>query len=478
MSNETPGLPTDVVITGTNLDSTGVTCVDGDFNINAGATSIFISHILGFIYDDNKKSGTNVEHFGTLSYVPPFLLTDPSTYIAIDPSGAIIAKNVQFTEAEQLSNVVIAEIIHPAGVITSVIPKFNLIVKSPDQIEDLLQFFAPTTRGIAITSNGANLQLNRSAGKILKRDINYIANSSNPHVLETPAQTPMTFNYVLLNSTKFANTTLVDPDNYDNGGILTPLAAGTFTIQRVGVLFDQSNTIQYGTVQYNTLSAALAAFSNITLVYPEEKGISEGAVFQYILIQQGTTNLSDAQFVTTDNSGDVSTDDGTQSLIKMNNLADLSNVNFARINLGVGAANGIASLDAATTVPEPQIPIDIPRFDDIKKNHSILDRVIVNSNIFIEVANFPFIASEYINATNLRITFYSVLAIVDSRSIELEINDYVTTNNIHSAVIATTGFQSIVIPKPASNVVIQLNVKKTSPNGNPSFIRGLNFTWE
>ena len=100
--------------------------------------------------------------------------------------------------------------------------------------------------GNKYTANGANLQLNKSAGLIFKLGSNFANDWKNPHELAQTAGTSLTFRYRTQNGTEGSDRINLDPALYDLSNVLTAVPNNKFTIQTVTMFQSGVTRIQYG----------------------------------------------------------------------------------------------------------------------------------------------------------------------------------------------------------------------------------------
>ena len=153
--------------------------------------------------------------------------------------------------------------------------------------------------GNIISANGANLNINKSAGSSYSFGFNYASGgANNPNFITNPVETAATFRYVtqLTNSVSATRTTL-DVANYDVGGVITAIPGGgsTSAIHRVflmpsGVAGAQI-IIQYGQANYSSLANAVAAIGiESFIINPDIDGF--GVLLCYIACTKSATALN------------------------------------------------------------------------------------------------------------------------------------------------------------------------------------------
>jgi hypothetical protein len=162
-----------------------------------------------------------------------------------------------------------------------------------NQLHDLLEAIGPlSTTGNVYSANGANLNLNRSAGSIFKFASN--PDYDNPHTLAIAGMTAGTLIYNTSTGTIISSGTTVNVTQYESApGVLTTLTNNRWVIQRI--FFTQSGLtrIQLGTAQYQTLLDAEAAVANEPFTI-EANLAREGILRCHMIVQKNATALNDA----------------------------------------------------------------------------------------------------------------------------------------------------------------------------------------
>lgn len=172
--------------------------------------------------------------------------------------------------------------------------------QDPNQLADLMDALGPfSLTGNRVTAVAGTLQFNKSAGVMFSRGSSHDVAHDNPHEHDTPAQSPAQFRRLLQTSASVTPlVNVIDPLNYDVGGVLTPVAggAGSTTIQRVWLnpadtTVDQIS-VQYGQTVYSSLAAGVDAIGTGTFI--ATPGIESLAVIiAYIVVTRVATNLAD-----------------------------------------------------------------------------------------------------------------------------------------------------------------------------------------
>lgn len=287
--------------------STGVVS-GGHITVNAGNPgAIDITEMVGYVVDyatDPFNPATTRVHLPAQTVaLDAAALARGVTWWLVDAGGNIIQQEARPTNTQQRSHIVLGVIFQVGGVIIS-IDSLPVLLRQPmSQLTDLMDALGPfSLSGNVITPNGANLQINQSDGTIFARAFNHVAptggpESNDPHVAPTLAQAPAQWFYATRNSVNPIPTTLINPTQYDNGGVLTPVGGGsnTATVQRIwiyptGVAANQVQ-VQYGQNVYASLSAAVSSIGSTDYVaFPQT---AAAALVVYLAVIRTATNLSD-----------------------------------------------------------------------------------------------------------------------------------------------------------------------------------------
>jgi hypothetical protein len=225
-----------------------------------------------------------------------FLLSNPVTYIGLsgNSSNDIVQSSKPFTQSERRDLLELGVVVHVGNSTVTVVNNHPTIGIDPtQQLYDLIDGlgFFNLDGGNVYTYNGANLNIDKSGGDIFANGSNYVLDSKNPHVKYLTSGSSITFKYRLRDSTEFSGTTIIDTNNYDLNGVLTPVPTNKFTIQRI-VLFTSNQTrIQYGQNVYDSIDDAEASLSTEDFII--EKNINENSLLRgFLITKEGTTDLS------------------------------------------------------------------------------------------------------------------------------------------------------------------------------------------
>lgn len=472
MSNEPLDLPTDPGFPGGMIDSTGLVRISGALEIKPGKLSVRLPPFLGYVFDELELRAYKIQFPGIGDYTPAYLTTHDHTYVLIDRTAGLIVQNTNPTTDDKRMNIFLCDIVHPGGFVAALVPKFDYVVQESNALGDALRFLDPVIRGCKIIANGANLQLDIYSGSILIRNSEDLTRTD---VLDIDAGTAISFVYSMVDSVYSAVGTNINPENYDNGGVLTVVPPGLFTVQRIGITHEKQFVIQYGTILFGSMTNALAYITNADVNFEVEPGLTQGATLAYLAIQQGCASLlvgAQAQLHKTNNFGEAmeppTAVSAAGALLVANNLSDLANVVTARSNLGAGAPSGLATLDISGKVPNSQLPFT-------KQYYGSTGTLKVHNTISTKVLESILDNTTSLNATNVRIQFY--VEIVD-RNLDYVIFNDTLPGLITSGSMAVSGFQNIVVAKPIATSVLSVRMSKNIIGGTDPFVRGLVISYE
>lgn len=288
--------------------STGVAS-GGRLSVNAmDPAAVDISAMDGYIV--NYLAGTQAEPAITrVKTVDQTVSLDAAallrtvTWWLVDSSGTVIQQATKPTNPQFRTHIVLGVTGFVGGSIVNILALPVILPGQGNQLVELIESLGPfNVSGNAITANGANLMLDHASGTLFSRSFNHFDGptlTNDPHVATTTAQSPASFTYATQATTTFPSpVTLVDPANFDSGGVITPVGGGSnrSTVQRI-YLFPVDATanqllILYGQATYASLSEAVAAVS--TEDFTPNPAVGAGGVFiASIALIRTATDLSD-----------------------------------------------------------------------------------------------------------------------------------------------------------------------------------------
>lgn len=288
--------------------STGVAS-GGELDV-AGAQSVRIHPLVGYVVDNSdivsvQPSIIQVDYPGATVSLSAASLTRTITWWLLDTAQNVIQQANRPGATQRRTHLVLGATIFDTNTLT-LLEAQTLPVTLPqqaNQLVDLMDSLGPfSISGNVVSPNGANLQINKSAGTAFARSFNLFASgvlTDDPHVSSSPAQSPATFRRILQTPSIVTPplVTTLDPANYDVNGVLTPVGGGanSSTIQRVWLFAANTLTlqvvVQYGQSVYNSLTAATAAIGSGRFV--PAPVTDDAALIGYVVLTRTATNLSD-----------------------------------------------------------------------------------------------------------------------------------------------------------------------------------------
>ena len=276
--------------------STGVFSYTGA--TTASTTSFYVSPVKGWIVDEVSNPLSPqliyIDYTGG-THTAIYVTSSTQTWFYITSGNTIAQSNIPLTEQQRRENIFLGKLGHANK--TSIVNVFN----SPDQllspIAQLRDMFDPIqyiNGGIYPSANGVNLNFNTSAAYLYGLGINFTNNILQPNSFYVSGNSPTTFQYRTQTGGTAANTTLIDPNNYDVGGVVTAVGGGAnaSTNQRIFVLANGQIRVQYGQTVYNTLAEAIAGSQTETF-NTFSNFATNGILIGILSVTKATTNLSD-----------------------------------------------------------------------------------------------------------------------------------------------------------------------------------------
>lgn len=261
------------------------------------ATSFTIALGVGLIVDNTVIPATisEISWSAKTDVAVTNIGTQPLTFVAIDSGGNVIQQATDFTDVQHRQYIVIGSVIHTnLTTVTAVNQSQHLAISPQSQLNDLMQAIAGFNySGNLFSANGANLNINKSAGIIFKQGSGYAVSANNPNSATTGALTAASFRYNNQTGAASGILTAIDPNNYDNAGTTTAVPVNKFTTQRIFLFSSNLLAIQRGQTVYNSLAEAKAAIQTETFVV--NSSISPNGILRgFLIVKEGTTALNNA----------------------------------------------------------------------------------------------------------------------------------------------------------------------------------------
>lgn len=285
--------------------STGI-AYGGIMTVNGGNPAAFdITEAHGFIADYTTDPANPTIIAVTVPAQTVVLsgaaLTRQDNWWVANAAGVITALPSQPTPAQRRSSLQLGA---TAGAIGTgfifAIQSLPVVLNQPaNQFYDLAYGLGSFSQsGNRLSANGANLKFNKSVGRAFAASFGQTFTPGAPHMVNSPSETPVIFRYATRLSSSFGPaTTDIDPDNYDVGGVVTPISGDPDTcvahhvfLFGTGVAGNQV-AVQYGQTIYASLVTALAALpTSPYIVNPDYEGT--GILVGWIIAMRMATALN------------------------------------------------------------------------------------------------------------------------------------------------------------------------------------------
>lgn len=272
-----------------NARSTGIiqggdlTVAGNVFSISAGTAQILN------IFDPQNPTYTPISWTAKTNVTPS--LTG-IVYLYFDATDDTLKQsNTAPTYVLRGTRIYIGRVIYNGGIIQGFAQDKDYVQQLGLQLRilaDAIGLMRITQGTLLVTTNGANLSLNYTAGDLFDFGVNGL---NDPHEIAMPGATAFTFQYITRSTTIATNRTTIDPENYNpSGTTVSAVSNNRWTVQDV-ILFPTGNIrIQYGQNQYLTSADAVDAIRN--RIYERNPATSLGFRMAFIIVQKGTTDLT------------------------------------------------------------------------------------------------------------------------------------------------------------------------------------------
>ena len=277
-------------------NSTGI--IEGGYlTIGTPNTTFSISDGRGMVTDNTVNQGkiTPVKWTGKTNITATYIGSGLVSYVAINSAATVVQQLTPFTYAQSRTLIVVGSLIHVNLTNLDAINQLSEIVINPlNQLNDLNYSLGQFSfSGNVFTANGANLNINKSAGKIYSHGANWAINNLDPNTVTLAQLTALTFQYRFQTGTNGATGIAINPDIYDVAGVSTAVPPAKFTIQRIYSFVSNNVKIQPGQTLYTTLALAKSALQ--TEVFVTESSINDNGIIRgFLIVKQGATDLTSA----------------------------------------------------------------------------------------------------------------------------------------------------------------------------------------
>jgi hypothetical protein len=302
-----------------NAISTGIFTYTG--MTKTSNTTFQVSPALGWIVQNTYGYSTLpdvilVNFSGTTTgQTTPYLTTSDATYVLITTASTLSFQTTFPSPQQRRENIFVGKVVHPNR--TSILAINNTVDFDVSPMQALRDLWSPIkliNQNIIVSPNGANLNINTSAGVLWGNGIGWATNQQNPNSVSISSNSPASFFYRTQTGGTSSSVTLIDPTKYDVGGVITSMgAAGSdnSSNQRVYLYPTGVINILYGQTNYANLTAAVAGIQTESFVtYPNAQttGILIGIISvrnDIIADGESLTNTNYARFTSVSKFGEL-----------------------------------------------------------------------------------------------------------------------------------------------------------------------------
>ena len=270
----------------------------GELSVNADPTKFDISASVCVFtdYTDANEPVSIIKNFpAIIGTTPTNLLTNPVTYVALDIDGNVEQSSSPFSREQSRDLVMIGFVVHRN--LTTIQTVFNLCEPSSDVKNQVFDFFNALGNfnidGNVYAPNGANLNLDKTAGVLFYSGANFHTNFKDPNRLALGQLTALSFQYRTQLGVDQTATTSINPNIYDVAGTVTVVPSNKYTIQTVYITPQNQTKIVLGQNLYNSLTEAENAIATRSFVI-DASTKAQLVPRAYIVIKEGVTSLQDA----------------------------------------------------------------------------------------------------------------------------------------------------------------------------------------
>jgi hypothetical protein len=336
----------------------------------ASSTTVNVSFMRGWIVNNTYTYATipdviSIYYTGGTNISITNIATADSTYLLVNSASTLYQKTTFPTPQERRENIFLGKVNHPnRSTILNINNTVDYDVSPMSSLRDLWSPIKLINQGIIPSPNGANLSFNTSAGVLWGNGINWHNNQLSPNNVSIAAKVPASFNYRTRTGGTSTSVSVIDPRNYDVGGVITSIGNAGIddaTNQRIYLYPTGVINILYGQTKYVNLAAAVAAIQSETFIpYPNAE--SNGILIGVLSVRNdiGTdgeplTNTNYAKFTLVSKFGESFGGTGGLSTTTLQQAYDNSSTPEIIINAtldGLSIQNGTGNADNITRLLE------------------------------------------------------------------------------------------------------------------------------
>jgi len=292
--------------------STGLTW-GGFLSTEPGTTTFSITSGSGFIVRYNTSPDGEPQPFvkevswlNVVSQSLDYVTSSQFTYIAVDENSNVLQQTTEFELQGSSNAIFLGRINHAVNVTNNAIMLPEVSYGQTSAFLDFARAFGPLKiSGHTLAASGSTMRITKTRGASFIIGGNYLYDQENPNYISPSVDgdkdAPLFIYSYVSGSSAFSLTnagvgyTVLDPNNYNANGTITPVPSGKFTTLRV--FYQPRNTpgyltVYYGSDYYDTLNDAVNAI-NTEAFEESSAGKLATILCGYVAVQSGSTDLSD-----------------------------------------------------------------------------------------------------------------------------------------------------------------------------------------
>jgi hypothetical protein len=247
-------------------------------------------------------------NFGATELVISGIPTNTVTHLCINPDGTFSQESTAPTGEDRRNCVSLAQIGHSDNTqVRGIVNRHDVALNIGSQLRDLATAVGTINLGVRLAADSAgNLQLDRSAGTLVRLGDNWSNNPYRPSESDISASANISFRLRTQTGLGSNNNLNLDVGNYDNGGTVTAITGTKYQNFRAYQLPNGNLVIQYGQNLYNTLTNAEEGIATETFTLLENLTDSAVLISVISVASNATdlTNTNQAAFTTPTKFGD------------------------------------------------------------------------------------------------------------------------------------------------------------------------------
>lgn len=278
----------------------------GTLSVNANPAKFDITSGYGLILDKHtdplnptyKLVSWNSSTANTVTN----LATWNVTLIGIDSTGAIVQFQATDLNASFRDYILLGSLVHSNHTSISAVSDVTIATgfSIGESLADLTTAIGPINEsGNVYSANGANLNINKSAGVAFAYGINAKVDEKNPNRVTIASATAPTFFNSYRNGSggyTVGTSSTINADQYDDGsGVLATVPNNKWTIKRI-YTSTAFTAVEFGQHYYSSQSEALSAIA--TESHAVNPDLSTFLLRCYLVVKKGATALNDTTTAT------------------------------------------------------------------------------------------------------------------------------------------------------------------------------------